>query len=150
MGRKVTQMSPQTLVKKVLEDKKEIVWISGLKLEKWSGDETQHITTYFIKPQEVKVDVGQTPRWGSEYSADRILLLDVEMPDGSIKETFKRWEANQYGVKFFKDEEHAKKYFLVVTKNLHDSTKNANKQYELIHAEIEEKAPSFIKDLETL
>jgi hypothetical protein len=150
MARKVQQMSTATVVKKVVDGKQDTFWVSGLKIDKWAGDETQHITTYYIEPQEVKVDVGDTPRWGSEYAADRITMLDVRMPDGSTKDMMRRWEANQYGIKFFKDEEHAKKYFLVVTKNLYDATARANEQYKLIHAEIEQKAPSFIRDLEIL
>jgi len=148
MARKVSQISPNTLVKKVLEGKRKTVWIAGLKIDKYAGDETQYINTYFIKPQEVEIELGPESKWGNEYSSDRVNLLDVELPDGSIVEILTRWQGNTYGLKYFKDEEHAKKYFLVVTKNLYDATNKANEQYRLIHAEIAENAPSFIKELE--
>ena len=150
MARKVTQVSPQTLVKRVEEGKQKTVWISGLKIDKYAGDETQHINTSFVEPQEVMVYVGEKPKWGSEYSSVRITLIDVKLPNNHIREKMDRWEANSFGIKFFKDEEKAKQYFLVVTKNLFDATNTANKHYELIHKELSIKSPSFVRDLEIL
>ena len=150
MARKVTQISPQTLVKRVDEGKQKTVWISGLKIDKYAGDETQHINTYFIEPQEVVVDIGEKPRWGGEYSSDRITLLDVKLPNNEIREKMARWESNSFGIKFFKDEEKAKQYFLVATKNLYDATNLANKKYKLIHEELSVKSPTFVQDLDNL
>lgn len=141
-------MSPKTLVKNVAECKQKTVWVAGLKIDKYAGDETQYIHTSYVTPQEVEVELADQSRWGSIYSTDRILLKNINLSNGKTVETLKRWESNQYGVKFFKDAEHAKKYFLVVTKNLYDATHAANEEYSLIYSEIEKYAPSFLKDLE--
>lgn len=142
MAKMLNIVTPSTLIDDCVNHQKDVIWITGLRLEKYSDRDMQDIRAYFIEPQEVRVSIDNNYTWGAE--TNKIILHNVKLPNGSILEKMNRYESNMYSIKFFKDEQHAKQYFLLVTKKLYDSTIEATKKYKSIYDELKLKLSSFI------
>lgn len=141
MSRKVSQVSPQTVIRQIQSGKIDSIWAAGFKIDKWAGSEMQHITEQHFPPQEVKIKLSEKSRWGTDNSADRIVMVDK---DGN---EIVRWTAIEMGIKFFKTQELAEQYFLYVTHNFYKSTEKVMK----LHAEYLDKLshdnPHFVNEL---
>lgn len=146
MARLVTRMAVRTVLGKITTNKQNKFWISGAKFDKWSTGDDQEIMVKFAKPQEVTIEATQS-RWGGDNSADRLLIKDFKTENGELKE-MKGWELNSYGIKFFKDKEHAEKYFLEKTHKLFSIMNPVLDLYRELHRDVEYKDPSFLVELE--
>ena len=141
MGRKVTQVSPQTVIKHTENGTRDTIWASGFKIDKGHGSEMQYIYTRYFEPQEVKIKLAPKSRWGSETSSDRITMVTT---DG---EEITRWKAVDMGVKFFKTQALAEQYFLLATHNLYTSTSKVMKLHGMFLDKISHDNPHFVNEL---
>jgi len=141
MGRKVTQVSPKTVIKHVENNINDTIWASGFKIDKYHGSEMQHINTSYFEPQQVKIKLSEKSRWGTDFSYDRIVMVTE---DGN---EITRWKAVDMGVKFFKTKELAEQYFLLVTHNLYTKTENVMKLHNIFLDKISQDNPHFVNEL---
>jgi len=142
MARKVTQVSPKTVINQTQKGIRNKFWASGFKIDKYaSGGETQHISTSFLEPQEVSIELTPISNWGTDTSTDRITMV---LSDGT---KLPRWKATQKGIAFFKTKELAEQYFLVATHNLFSNTKDVLKLHSYFLGKVSAQNPSFTENL---
>ncbi len=141
MSRKVTQVSPKTVIRHKENGTRDTIWAAGLKFDKYAGDEVQHISADYFEPQEVQIELAEQSKWGSSTSADRLTMIT------NNGEKIARWQATSKGVKFFKTQELAEQYFLFVTHNLFKKTESVMKLHSQFLDKLSHDCPHFVNEL---
>lgn len=140
--RKVQQISPKTVLKKVKSGERTKFWASGFKIEKYAGDETQFIYTKFLEPQEVTVTYDDFDnKW---VGADSIVRLLIFLDDGT---KLSRYESNERGINFYDTQELAEKHFIDATYNLFKQVETPIRLYQRYRDKIEKADPAFLSIL---
>ena len=101
----------------------------------------------FAKPQEVSiVYVGNS--WSSDNSLSTLIIKDFKTENNEIK-TIKSREMCDYGIKFFRNQESAEKYFLEKTHKLFALVNPMYELYKELQFNIKNVDPRFVEMLET-
>ena len=139
---KFNQIYPQTVVKRIKNNTQTKFWVSGFKIDKYANNEGQNIHGAYLEPIELEVKIGKNvTRWTvDECSLDNLLVI---LPDG---QELQRWQANQRGIKFFKTEEDAEKYFLFMVNKVYTLTRPIDKLYHDVFKKLSYISPDFLKD----
>ena len=137
MARVVSQISPNTILKRTDINGSIEVWASGIKVDKWTSNDGQSYTFKIIKPQLVKTRISTIRSWSN------IGRLSIELEDGKL---LAWWEANDAGIKFFNTREDAERHFLYYSNNLLNQQNEIIKLHDYLYNEYNEVEPQFIKE----
>ena len=147
MARIVSRMSVKTVINQIKKGTRDKIWISGTKFDRWSSGDEQFMNIKFARPQEVSiVHIGNS--WSSDNSISTLLIKDFKTENNEIK-TLKSIEMCDYGIKFFKNQESAEKYFLEKTHKLFTLVNPMFALYKELQFNIKNVDPHFIALLET-
>jgi len=141
MSRVITQVSPKTVLRSAMKKENKRFWVSGIRIEKYAGDEKQHVDVDYIEPQEVSIEIGDRRYWHGDDSITRLTLI---MKDGT---KLSRWEANSKGIKFFKTRDDAEKYFLYVSDDIIKKMNDILNIHDDLYKKISIDYPSFIESV---
>jgi len=137
------QIYPQTVIKKIKNNPDLKFWAAGFKIDKYVGVNGQQIQSSYLIPTEVKVE--SVFGFSSRSNEDSIDNLMVVLPN---KEKLHRWQSNARGIKFFKTQEDAEKYFLFMVNKVYALTKPINLLYTSLFKKMEYISPDFLKENE--
>jgi len=140
MSRKVTQVSPQTVIKQVSTGKRDTFWVSGLKFDNYADSEIHHVTVNYLEPQEVRIELDKKRNWQSEISTDRIVMVF----NNSNKPKMRRNAANQKGVKFFKTQKEAERHFLYAMHSMYRTLEPVLRLHKMYLEKLTHESPEFV------
>ena len=147
MARIVSRMSVKTVINQIKKGTRDKIWISGTKCDRWYSGDEQFMNIKFAKPQEVSiVYVGNS--WSGDNSLSTLIIKDFKTENNEIK-ALKSREMYDYGIKFFKNQESAEKYFLEKTHKLFTLVNPMYALYKELQFNIKNADPHFIELLET-
>lgn len=142
MARRVSQVSPATVVKNVVEGTEDKFYAAGFKIDKHAGDEGQQIYVDYFTPQPIYITLREAKaNWNGDvnlYSKDRLIINTLD------DEQLSPWDMNNKGIKFFRSKKNADKYFLMATHRLYSKMQPITDLYNTLHREIEEDDPTFL------